>query len=237
MYCPSCGAPNGDGSKFCVKCGKVMPIGTAQPPAVSAPQPAATLISAWRPVGIIVLVGAGVSVLAFFMSWLTTPALNLGGPRVVGQITGWTLFQVPFDLLTSLSNVRGGNLVGGLLGQLPGQVQLFVIAYLIDSVLLILAPVMGVIIAVRGWQIMQTTSNEAAAARQRSNRRLAIVGLFPPIVLLLLLVILVASLSNPYGQRVDLFSVLRIFDLGYWLTLGALLLVIFAAPLAAPKQK
>jgi TolB protein len=28
MYCPSCGAPNGDGSKFCIKCGKAMPQST-----------------------------------------------------------------------------------------------------------------------------------------------------------------------------------------------------------------
>jgi hypothetical protein len=240
MYCPNCGTPNADASKFCAKCGKAMPQST--PPA-APPQPNRSAASqtasvpAWRTVGIIALGGGGVSVVAFFLAWLTTPAFNLGGPSIAGQVTGWALFRIPIDFLTSLSNVRGGNLAGSVFGYLPGQIQLFVLAYFIDSLLLILTPVLGVIIAIRGWQIMQTTSTEAAAARQRSNRRLAIFGLIPPLGLLVLLLVLVAALSNPYGQRTDLVSVLRLFDIGYWVTLGALLFVIFAAPLAAPKQR
>jgi hypothetical protein len=41
MYCPSCGTPNADGSKFCAKCGKDMPPGAPQSPAASQAQPAA----------------------------------------------------------------------------------------------------------------------------------------------------------------------------------------------------
>ena len=240
MYCPSCGTPNADGSKFCAKCGKPIPQST--PPAIAAQsiQPTAMQtapVLAWRSVGIIALVGGGACILAFLMSWLTTPTLNLGGPTVVGQVTGWTLFRMPIDFLTSLANVRGSNLAGSVFAYLPGQVQLFILIYFIDSLMLILVPILGVIIAIRGWQITQASSYEAVARRQRSNRRLAIFGLVPPLGLLVLSLILVAALSSPYGQQTDLFSVLRLFDVGYWLTIGALLLIIFAGPLAAPKRR
>jgi hypothetical protein len=67
MYCPNCGTPNADGSKFCAKCGKAMPIGTAQPPAASAPQPATQTSPrrqnrTWIVVGIIVV--AAIAVIA-----------------------------------------------------------------------------------------------------------------------------------------------------------------------------
>jgi hypothetical protein len=76
MYCPSCGTQNADGSKFCVKCGKAMPIGTAQPSATSSPQPAAQTSSrrlnrTWIVVGIFVV--AAIAVIALL-------ALSNSGP-------------------------------------------------------------------------------------------------------------------------------------------------------------
>jgi hypothetical protein len=242
-FCYSCGGPLSPGARFCASCGQAVLAPSAPLPASGAPQaqpaPAVTVAawSGWKSVGAIALVGGIISVVAFFISWLTTPAINLGGTSIAGQINGWALFRAPFDVLGSLGQSRGGNFSNGLFGYLSGQMQLFLIVYLIDSVLLILTPILGSVIAVNSWQMLQSADAAAEKARQRRNKRLAIVGLVPPIVLMVLVILLVAALSNTDGRPVDLNWLLRIFDIGYWLTLGALLLVILAGPLAAPKQR
>ncbi len=238
MYCPSCGTQNGDTSRFCMKCGTALPV-SLKPVIQAQPAPGVTSMawSGWRSVGVIALIGGIVSVLAFFMSWLTTPAINLGGPSLTGQINGWALFRVPFDLLGSLSQSRGGNFASGLFDYLPADVKLFLIVYVLDSALLILAPIMGIAIAVNSWKMLQSTDDATGKTRQRRNKQLATTGLVPPIVLLVLVIVLVLALSNSYDRSNNLGTALRLIDFGFWLTMASLALVLLAGPLAAPKQK
>jgi hypothetical protein len=245
MYCPSCGTPNDDTSKFCAKCGTALPVNlrsvapAAQPVAVST----ATNWSGWRVVGWVGLIGSGLSLLAYLLPWLIAPVINLGA--VYGQnardISGLSLTLGTVQLISAITNSGSSALLRLGLGFLPGEYQSLLMVYFIDTLLLAIIPVIGLILLINSYRLIRSSGRLQPRRRLRMMQVLATVGLIPVLVLFIvvqLLIAVIVAYSNPFGNAPDSFSLgLKYFGAGYWLTVAGLIVVIISGPLAAPKNR
>jgi hypothetical protein len=246
MFCPNCGTQNRDTSRFCMKCGTALAtITTATPgPApIPVPRPYASATPNWQPVGWIGLASAALTIIGFFLPWLSISTGSLGGslglPFAGGGVSGWSMFFYNItSILPSLFDSRTGGLSG--LQYVPGGYAILLILFLLDLILIVLVPIAGVVTAVHSFRLMDSASSADGYAQQRRLRRIrsnAIGGLIPAIGLLLLIQgVLGFSFSGLGGGLSGASLGLNLMGIGFWLSVIGLLVAIFAGPIAAPKQ-
>ena len=244
MYCPSCGTPNSDSNRFCLKCGTTLPTltasrGTREPATVTS----VTSWSGWRIVGWFGLIGSTASLLAFFfMTWLLAPVINPAGlyGQNASEISGLTLVAGTVRVISAYLEHGTSTLLRLGFGFLPSDYQSLLMAYFLDTILLIIVPIIGLVIAFNSYRLIRSTGRLREKTRLRLMQVWAIVGLLPVIAFFILAQLLLAfssAYSNPLGGSPDTFSLgLKYMASGYWLTFAGLLLVVLAGPLAAPKQ-
>jgi hypothetical protein len=244
MYCPSCGTQNSDTNRFCMKCGTALPAAATPTPVSYAPRPAYAAASPnWRPVGWLTLAAAAISILGFFLPWLSLSTglfgSMLGASSLQGGVSGWSLFFYNITtILPALFDSRSGGLRG--MSSLPAGYAILLFLALIDLIAIVLVLIAGLVAAVHAYRLMNAAPSTDNAVQQRRLRRIrsnGIAGLVPAILFFLLIQGLLGfSFGGSFGGFGGGATLgLNIMGLGFWLSTIGLLVTIFARPLAAPK--
>jgi len=120
MNCPNCGAPNVDTARYCVKCGKEMPVAAPPPVVPSAPTGKPLYAGFWRRVGAALIDSIPLLTIGVIVGFATdTHSMfwwnfdDSGGLRdfVLSALVGWLYFA---SLESSPIQASLGKLVVGL---------------------------------------------------------------------------------------------------------------------------
>ncbi|HEY4688558.1 MAG TPA: hypothetical protein VIK33_04550 [Anaerolineae bacterium] len=146
-------------------------------------------------------------------------------------------FYTITGIVPALFDSRTGGLGG--LSFLPGGYALLLILLIVDLIALALVPLAGISIGVNGYRLAEGSGSSDNRQRLRRMRGQAIWGLVPVIGLFLLIQ---GVLGFSFGGSLESFGGgslslgLNLMGTGFWLTVIGFAVVIFAGPLAAPRD-
>jgi hypothetical protein len=189
------------------------------------------------------LASAALTIIGFFLPWLSISTRSLGGslglPFAEGGVSGWSMFFYNITtILPSLFDSRTGGL--GNMQYVPGGYAILLILALLDLVLIVLVPIAGIVTAMHSFRLMESANSANSYSQQQRLRKIrsnAIGGLIPAIGLFLLIQGVLGFSFSGFGGGTSGASLgLSLMGIGFWLSAIGLLVAIFAGPIAAPKQ-